>query len=299
VTKFLQLLTSGIALGAIYALIAFGFVVVYKATRTFNFAQGGFVLLGTYLTYQFAVAWEWPFYLSMGLAALALALVAALLERLVLRRMIGQPPFSIILVTLGILLTIEQLVRVIWDQPSYVLANPWGTRTIELGGVTVPHVDLWAMGLIAGLLGGFFLFFRYSRLGLGIRASAIDQEAAAAQGIDVARSFQVSWALAGAVGAMAGVMLTARGGAGLSVALSFVALRAFPAMILGGLDSLGGAVAGGILVGLAEVMSSGYLDSESWLLGENFSAIVPYVLLVVVMLWRPNGLFGTKAVERV
>lgn len=298
-TKFLQLLTSGIALGSIYALIALGFVVVYKATRTFNFAQGGFVLLGTYLTYQFGVAWSWPFYLAMAIAVVCMAGIAAMLERLVLRRMIGQPPFSVILVTLGILLVIEQTVRVIWTQPSYVLANPWGTRTIDVGGVTIQHVDLWAVGFAAVLLGLFFVFFRFTRLGLGMRASALDQETAAAQGISVARSFQVSWVIAGAVGVVAGVMLTARGGAGLSAALSFVALRAFPAMILGGLDSPGGAVAGGALVGIAEVMTSGYLNAQADLVGDNFSVVVPYLLLIVVLLWRPHGLFGTKAVDRV
>ncbi len=301
--KFLQLLASGISLGGIYALIALGFVVIYKATSTFNFAQGGFVLLGTYLTYQFGndATWGWPFYLALLAACVVMAIIAAVIERVILRRMIGKPAFSVILVTLGILLVIEQLVRATWTQPSYVLANPWGTKTVDLGGVIIAHADIWAVIFTAVLLAAFFAFFTKSRTGLGMRASAFDQEAASAQGISVARSFQLSWAIAGAVATVAGVMLTARPGSGgaLSPGLSFVALRAFPATILGGLDSPGGAVAGGVAVGVAEVMARGYLDDKAWLLGENFAQVVPYVVLVLVLLWRPNGLFGTRAVERV
>lgn len=296
--KFLQLLVSGVALGGIYALIALGFVVVYKATSTFNFSQGGFVLLGTYLMYQYSGEWDWPFYLSMVLAALSMGLVAASIERVVIRPVIGQPAFTIILVTLGILLVIEQLVRSIWTQPSYVLANPWGTKTIELGDIVIRQVDIATVVFAAAILAAFFVFFNYSRTGLGMRASAFDQEAAAAQGINVERSFQLSWSIAGALGVVAGVMLASRD-ASLSPAISFVALRALPAMILGGLDSTTGAVAGGVIVGLAEVMANGYLNDKAWLLGDNFATVVPYVVLVAVLLWRPNGLFGTRAVERV
>ncbi len=301
--KFFQLLASGISLGGIYALIALGFVVIYKATSTFNFAQGGFVLLGTYLTFQFGddSTWGWPFYLALLAACVVMAAIAAVIERVILRRMIGKPAFSVILVTLGILLVIEQLVRAIWTQPSYLLANPWGTKTVDIGGVIIAHADIWAVIFASVLLAAFFVFFTKSRTGLGMRASAFDQEAASAQGISVARSFQLSWAIAGAVAAVAGVMLTARPGSGgaLNAGLSFVALRAFPATILGGLDSPGGAVAGGVAVGVAEVMARGYLDDKAWLLGENFAQVVPYVVLVLVLLWRPNGLFGTRAVERV
>lgn len=295
--KFVQLVVSGVSLGAIYALIALGFVVIYKATNVFNFAQGGFVLLGAYLTYQYAVGWDIPFYLGFGLAIITMALIAAVLERLVIRHMIAKPPFTIILVTLGLLLVIEQAVRTIWPEASYVLSNPWGTNTFRVGDVVITHVDVWTLVFATLLLGAFFVFFTYSRTGLGMRASAFDQEAAAAQGISVARSFQLSWAIAGAVAVVAGVMLTARAGSGLNPGLGFVALRAFPAMILGGLDSPGGAVAGGTAIGVAEVMAKGYLDHD-WL-GENFDVVVPYIVLVLVLLWRPNGLFGTRAVERV
>lgn len=295
--KFLQLLVSGVALGGIYALIALGFVVIYKATSTFNFAQGGFVLIGAYLTYQFALVWNLNFYLSMLAAMATMAVLAAVLERLVLRRFVGQPDFTVILVTIGMLLVIQQLVPTIWDEPGIALTNPWTDKATDIGGITISYANFFTVVFTAVILVGFYLFFTYSRIGLGMRAVAVDQEAAAAQGISVGRSFQVSWAIAGAVAVVAGVMLAARQGDALTVGISFVALRAFPAMILGGLDSAGGAVVGGVTIGVAEVMTAGYLDYE--VLGTGFEVVVPYILLIGVLLWRPNGLFGTRAVVRV
>ncbi len=295
--KFLQLFVSGVALGGIYALIALGFVVIYKATGTFNFAQGGFVLLGTYLTYQLAVEWEVNFYLSTLIAVLAMAGVAMLIERTVLRRMMDQPAFTIILVTVGILLFLQQLVPIIWDEPGLRFANPWLGEVVDIGGVSISHANIWTVVYAGLVFGAFALFFKFTRTGIGMQAAALDQEAAAAQGISVARSFQVSWAIAGAVGVLAGVMLTARGGDALTPAIGFVALRALPAMILGGLDSPGGAVVGGVIIGVAEVLTAGYLEYE-WL-GANFSSVVPYLVLIFVLLFRPSGLFGTKEVERV
>ncbi|MGI9602498.1 MAG: branched-chain amino acid ABC transporter permease [Acidimicrobiales bacterium] len=295
--KFLQLFVSGVALGGIYALIALGFVVIYKATGTFNFAQGGFVLLGTYLAYQFSNVWEVNFYLSVLISILIMAAVAMLIERTVLRRMMNQPPFTIILVTVGILLFLQQLVPIIWDDPGLRFDNPWLGQVVEVGGITISHASVWTVVYAALVFIAFALFFKFTRTGIGMQAAAFDQEAAAAQGISVARSFQVSWAIAGAVAVIAGVMLVARGGDALTPAIGFVALRAFPAMILGGLDSPGGAVVGGVTIGVAEVLTAGYLEYE-WL-GANFSAVVPYIVLILVLLVRPSGLFGTREVERV
>ena len=295
-TEFIQLLFSGVATGAIYGLIALGFVVIYKATGTFNFAQGGFVLLGAYLTYQFAVEWEIGFGLSLITAMVCMALVAAGLERLVMRRMVGKPAFTVILVTVGLLVIIQQIVPIIWDLPGYTLNTPWTGDTSQIGDVTISHVDIATIVLVGIVFGIFFVFFTYTRTGTGMRAAAFDQEAAAAQGISVSRSFLISWAIAGAVGVVAGVMLVAESGS-LSPAIGFAALAAFPAMILGGLDSPGGAVVGGVLIGIAEVMTRRYLDFE-WL-GADFASVLPYLSLILVLLVRPTGLFGTRMVERV
>ncbi|MCY3786363.1 MAG: branched-chain amino acid ABC transporter permease [bacterium] len=295
--KFLQLLLSGVALGGIYALVALGFVVVYKSSGAFNFAQGGFVTLGAYMVYQFGGDWGLPFWLGLVLAMLAMAAVGMFLERLAIRPMVGRPAFAVVLITLGLLLVIEQVVRAVWTMPGLVLSVPWGNGRSRLGEVTLRHADLWSMVSAAVLLAAFFGFFRYSRTGLAMRATAADQEAAAAQGISPGRSFAVSWAVAAATAPVAGVMLVSRGGGALSPAVGFTALAAFPAMILGGLDSIGGAVLGGALIGVAEVMSQGYLD-VSWL-GSNAETVVPYAVMVAVLLWRPEGLLGTRRVERV
>lgn len=295
--KFFQLLVAGIALGGIYALIALGFVIVYKATGTFNFAQGGFVLLGAYLAYQFGDDWGLPFFVGLLLAMVVMAGLAAGIERVVIRPMISGPPFTIVLITLGILLIIEQVVRTVWPEPAYILTTPWGNGVSEIGGVSIRHVDIWTVVFTSVILAIFFALFRFTRVGISMRATSFDQEAAAAQGIKVGRSFSISWAIAGVVAVVAGVMLTSRTGSALTPGISFIALRAFPAMIIGGLDSVGGAVAGGVLIGVVEVMVLGYVDFD-WV-GSGFEVVVVYVLMIGVLLWRPNGLFGTKAVERV
>lgn len=294
--KFLQLLVAGIAVGGIYALIALGFVVVYKVSGTFNFAQGGFVLLGAFVTYQYGDDWGLPFFLALPLAMVTLALVAVAAERLVIRPMIGKPSFAMLLITIGLLVILEQVVRSIWTEAGLVLSTPWGNDRFDIGGVAIRHADLWTLGFATALLAAFFLFFSRTDAGLSIRATAFDQEAAAAQGIRVSRAFSVSWAIAGAVAVVAGVMLTSRGGSALSPGLGLISLRALPAMIIGGLDSPGGAIAGGVIVGVAEIMSQGYLNNDS--VG-NVSSVAPYVVMILVLLWRPSGLFGTRAVERV
>ncbi len=295
-TEFVQLLFSGVATGAVYALIALGFVIIYKATGTFNFAQGGFVLLGAYLTYQFAGEWELPFGISFVAAMVSLALIAAGLERLVMRRMVGKPAFTVILVTVGLLVIIQQIVPILWDLPGYTLNTPWTGDRSQFGDITISHVDVATIILATVVFGVFFVFFRFTRTGTGMRAAAFDQEAAAAQGVSVSRSFLISWAIAGAVGTVAGVMLVAESGS-LTPAIGYAALAAFPAMILGGLDSPGGALVGGIIVGVAEVMTRQYLDFD-WL-GADFASVLPYLILIVVLLVRPTGLFGTRMVERV
>ncbi len=298
--KFLQLLAAGISLGSIYALVALGFAIVFKATGTINFAHGGFVVLGAFLVFNYSVTWGLPFYLSIVLAVASMALVGVLVERTILRRMIGQPVFSTIMVTIGLLFVLQQLVQTIWPDPTVSLDHPWRNQTVEVGGVIVAHRDIWTVAFAGALVIAFFLFFRYSKTGVAMRATAFDQEAALAQGINVSFIFAVSWAIAGVVAVLAGVMLGA-GGTELDATLGFVAFRAFPAIILGGLDSPAGAVVGGVIIGVSEVMTSGYISSSTsfdWL-GENFHLVMPYIVMLAFLMFRPYGLFGTREVVRV
>jgi branched-chain amino acid transport system permease protein len=298
VTEFLQLVFAGVAVGARYALVALGFVIIYRATGVINFAQGALVALGAYLTYAFANSAALPFFVAVVLALVAAGLVGASIERVVLRRMVGQPVFAVIMITIGLLIVGDQVITIIWGFQALNLADPWGVRTVTAGGVVLAVSDLWTLGLAATVLGAFFLFFRFSRLGVAMRATAFDPEAALAQGISARRVFAASWAIAAALGALAGVTL-ASGAAALSPGLGAIALVAFPAMIVGGMDSPAGAVLGGLIIGVTQSLTAGYQEDLFPWAGDNFAAVMPYVVMILILLVRPYGLFGQVRIERV
>jgi branched-chain amino acid transport system permease protein len=294
----LQTAFSGLALGCKYALIALGFSVVYKATGVINFAQASLVLLGAYLTFNFAQTWDLNFYLSLVMAMAAGALVGVLTEASVLRWLVGQPPAALIMVTIGLLFVLNNVVTAIWGPDNRNLGDPWGIKTRDVVGVTVADRDVWTIGFAAVAVAAFFVFFRYSTLGLAMRAAAFDPEAAMAQGIPARRVHRVAWAIAGVVAALAGATLAAGAGQ-LSPATGSLALVAFPAIILGGLDSPLGAVVGGIIIGLVQqftaLLAPEYFD---WV-GDSFERVSPYLVMIVILLIRPYGLFGTREVRRV
>ncbi len=296
-SEFLQLCFAGLALGTRYALVALGFVIIYRATGVINFAQGGLLLIGAYLAYAFNRT-GMPFVLAVLLAVAASAVLGALTERIVLRKMVGQPVFAVVMVTIGLLFIADQVVTSIWGFDALNLDDPWGVDTVRVGEVVLAVKDLWTIALAGAVLLGFFAFFRYSKLGVAMRATAFDQEAALAQGISARQVFAVSWAISAALACLAGVTVAA-GPAALAPGIGSIALVAFPAMIVGGLDSPIGAVIGGIVIGLTQALTAGYQqDLFSWA-GSNFSAVSPYVVMVLILLVRPYGLFGTKEVRRV
>jgi branched-chain amino acid transport system permease protein len=297
-TEFLQLCFAGLALGARYALVALGFVIIYRATGVINFAQGGLLAVGAYLTYAFANDAGLPFFLAVVLALAFSALLGAAVERTMLRPMVGQPVFAVIMITIGLLFILEQLVTTVWGYDSLNLADPWGVDTVRAGDVVMSVRDLWTLGLAAAVLAGFFAFFRLSKLGVAMRATALDPEAALAQGISARRVFAVSWAISAGLAALAGVTL-ASGPAALSPGIGAIALVAFPAMIVGGLDSPVGAVVGGIIIGLTQSLTAGYQEDLFPWAGDNFGAVMPYLVMILILLVRPYGLFGTKEVRRV
>lgn len=297
-TDLFQFLIAGTALGAVYALVALGFVVIFRATGVVNFAQGGFVVLGAYLTHQFAVRMGLPFAVGVALAMAVVAGLGFLVERVVLRRMVGHPIFATVLITLGINILVEQVCTAIWGYDLLPMGDPWGVRTVTLAGVIIKVIDLWTVAAAAVLLGLFFLIFRRSSLGVAMRAAAVDPEAALAHGINPAVIHALSWAIAGAVAVVAGVFL-ASGPRGIDSTLSPIAFRAFPAMILGGVDSTEGAVAGGLLIGVVEVLSAAYLTPNATSLGANIHAVIPYLVMILVLVFRPHGFFGTVEVRRI
>jgi branched-chain amino acid transport system permease protein len=295
---FLQLCFAGLALGSLYALVALGFVVIYKATSVINFAQGGLVVLGAYLTYNAHQTWGLPFPLAVPVAMALCALIGVGIERLVLRRMVGQPVFAVIMVTIGLLFIIREAVTGIWGFDRLNLGDPWGIHRIDVGDLALATKDVWTIGLAAVVLAAFFAFFRYSRLGVAMRATAFDQEAAIANGISARRIFALAWAIAAAVGTIAGVMFAA-GGGGVRPDIEIIALVAFPAIILGGLDSPLGAVVGGIIIGVTQNLTAGYAPRYFDWIGSGFGSVMPYVVMIAILMVRPYGLFGTKEVRRI
>jgi len=297
-TDLMRTLVSGLALGCKYALVALGFVIVFKATGVINFAHASFVLVGGYMTFNAANTWGLNFYLALLVAMASGALLGMLIEALVLRRMIGEAPFTLVMVTIGILFILDNVVTAIWGPDPKNLGDPWGINIRNFGDVPVADKDLWTIAFTALVLGGFFLFFRYSTLGLAMRATALDQEAAMAQGISARRIYRVSWGIAGLVAALAGAVLSA-GSAGLNPSVGLIALVAFPAMILGGLDSPLGAVVGGVIIGLVQQLTSLYGPEYLEWFGNGFELVSPYLVMIIILLVRPYGLFGTKEVRRV
>ena len=297
-TDLIQSLVAGVALGSKYALIALGFVVVFRATGVINFANGAFVLVGAYLTYNFSQTWGLNFYLSILLSMACGFLLGVVLEAVILRRLVGEAVFTVIMVTIGLLFVLDNLVTAIWGASNLTLGDPWTGGVLQVGDIRLSHRDLWAVGFTAAVLVGFLAFFKYSTMGLAMRATAMDPEAARAQGISARRVYRVAWGIAGLVAALAGTTF-ATGEGQLQPGLGLLALAAFPAMILGGLDSPLGAVVGGVVIGivqqLTQLLAPEYLE---WA-GRSVELVVPYVVMIIILLVRPYGLFGTKEVRRV
>jgi branched-chain amino acid transport system permease protein len=289
--QFLNLTVYGLSEGAILALAALGFVLIYKATSVINFAQGEFLLVGGYTVYAAFVVFRLPLVLAV-VVGLAFAIVLGLLiERLVLRPMVGESAISVIMVTIGLAALLRAVVQLIFgtrpvSQPPLLPRTP-----VELlPGTSIPLNRLLVI-LIAGLvLAGFTLFFRRSRHGIAMRAVADDQQAALTMGISVRRIFAMAWALAAASAVVGGVLLgdiTAVSGN-----LAAFGLLVFPVVILGGLDSVPGTIVGGIVIGLTAQYVSGYWDP-------GLAQIAPYLLLIAILMVRPYGLFGETRIERV
>ncbi len=290
----LQLLASGVVTGGIYALIAMGFVIVYKATGVINFAIGELMMLGAFFAYTAMAAAHAPFAVALVVAAAGAAALGALVERVVLRPLLGQRAISVIMVTIGLSSVFKGVAQLVWSGEYRSFPPIFPRRPIALGPVILPSRQLWpfVIAVAAILLVG--LGFRFTRTGTAMRATAGDQQAAFAMGIDIRRVFSLSWSLAAVTAAIAGVVVGTIGG--ISPQLGAIGLRMFPVVILGGLDSIPGALVGGVFIGILENMAGGYLDPL--LEGGGVKEVVPFVALVAVLMIRPYGLFGTREVER-
>ncbi|HWH33262.1 MAG TPA: branched-chain amino acid ABC transporter permease [Egibacteraceae bacterium] len=296
-TRLAQAIVVGLGNGSIYALLALGFVIIYKATSVISFAQPSIMVAGAMLTYLFGHVVGLGFFPALALAAAATAVLALVVERTALRPMVGKPVFVVAIITIGVDVVIRVVVNRFIGLDVRPVDNPWGLSTTTFGGVIVQQRHIAMLLTTAVLVAALSLFFKYSRVGLAMRAAALDQETAQAQGVSVGMVFALSWAIAGALAAVAGAFVGT--GTGIEGSTWTVALKALPAIILGGLDSVPGAVVGGILIGVVEALVATYQGSYFPWLGANFSVVSPYLVMLLVLLVRPYGLFGTPEVERV
>ncbi|WP_084960510.1 branched-chain amino acid ABC transporter permease [Thermoactinospora rubra] len=291
----LETLVRGLGNGSVYALLALGFVIIYKATRVISFAQPALMLAGAVaVSYLVEVTGFW---LAVPLAALMIALLALGIERVCIRPMVGRPVFVVAIITLGVDVVVRVVVNAFIGRDVRQMGDPWGFDQVSLGPLVVQQRWLAMFGVTAVLVALLFAFFRYTRYGLAMRAAAYDQETALAQGVSVGAVFAMSWALAGFLAAIAGMFVGT--GQGVEQTSWIIALKALPAIILGGLDSLGGAVVGGLTIGIVESLFQSYQGEYAPWLGQNFAVVSPYVVMLLVLLVRPYGLFGTREVERV
>lgn len=305
-TQFLQAGFEGIAVAAVYALLALGFVIIYKSTRVLSFAQPALLLFGGYFVSYFATTsrQRWlgiqlplPFWVALTTGVAFTVLLGLGIERLALRPMVGRPVFAVAILTIGLDVAIRTVVDDLIGIDIRAMGDPWGARQLEVGGVVMRHSQLAAVVTAGLVVVGVFMFFR-TRTGLALRATSIDQEVALAQGVPVARMFALAWAMAGGMAALAGTFV-GTGFAGLSQSSALVALKALPAVVVGGLDSVPGALIGALTIGTAETYTATYQSTYAAFLGSNFSQVVPYAVMFLVLLIRPYGLLGTREVERV
>ncbi|KRB78674.1 branched-chain amino acid ABC transporter permease [Nocardioides sp. Root190] len=294
-TQLLGAVAGGVGLGSIYALLALGFVIIYKSMGVISFAQPAFLLAGTVLVTYLSP--ELGFFLAVLVGAIAIAGVALVVERVAIRPMVGKAVFVIAIITIGIDIIVRIVAGMFVGSDQRNVGDPWGLDTWKVGGVYIEHRDLAAFAVTTVLVLALFAFFRWTPIGLAMRASALDQEAAMAQGVSVGTVFAVSWGLAGALATVAGVFAAA--GRTVDQNHWHIALLALPVIILGGLDSLGGAVLGGLIIGVTQQIVTSY--HRDWFPGldTNIGSITPYLVMLVVLLVRPYGLFGTREVERV
>jgi branched-chain amino acid transport system permease protein len=309
--KFLNALLNGVALGAVYALLALGFVIIFKATQVINFAHGSLAAIGAFLTASFFTILNFPgrflpemptwarWSLSALCAVIAAGVVGLLVERIFIRPMVGEPLFSVAIITVGADIVLRTINDDFVGQGVRSLQDPWGIQFIRVGNINVNQTQIVTVVVSLLCFVGVAWFLR-SRLGVAMRATAFDQEAAQAQGINVGRIFAVAWAIGAALAAVAGIFSSVSPrAAGITSATAFVVFRAFPAIIIGGLDSVVGAVVGGFLVGVAEIVIGTYTTGFSNVVGVGFGTIVPYLLMLIFLLFRPYGLFGTAEIRRV
>jgi branched-chain amino acid transport system permease protein len=288
------LVVSGLSIGLMYSLIALGFVLVYKATEAINFAQGEFVMLAGFVAAVTLGVKGTPVAVAIAASVAVMIVFGFALERIVLRPLLGRPIIAVIMATIGLGAILRGLPPITVGGETRALVLPIGDVPIGIGFIALPPIQILGVIVTFALLGIFTWFFLKSRMGIAMRAVADNQQVAMAMGINVERYFALAWAMAGMVSALGGVIWGSM--LGVDTHLALIGLKVFPVVILGGLDSIVGAVVGGLIIGVVESLAAGYLDPY---VGGGTKDFAPYLLMIVALMFKPYGMFGTHRIERV
>lgn len=286
----LQLLVAGVSQGCVYGLIALGFVLIYKATEVVNFAQGEMMMIGAFMAYTFIDILAWPYFYGVLATLVSMAIIGVLLERLLIRPMLGEPPFAVLMLTIGLGFLLRAIAGAIWGAEPKTLSAPYSGDVLQLGEIIVGYGNLAIVLGTATLCLSLFLFFRYSRLGIAMQAASQNQLAAVYSGIPVAKLVTGVWAVSAVIAAIAGVLVAPV--SLIDPQIGFIGIKAFAAAIVGGFGSLPGAMVGGLLIGVAEQFAGLYLPP-------GFSDVTAYIILLVMLFVRPQGIFASMMQKKV
>jgi branched-chain amino acid transport system permease protein len=290
-TQVLQLTLAGVAQGCVYALVALGFVLIYKATETVNFAQGDLMMLGAFFGLTASTILAWPYWATILFAVIVMAGVGMLIERIVIRPVLGYPTFTVVMITIGVGYVLRGVVTMVpgWGTETYSLKTPF-EGVVRIGGAVLAAEQVATIALTAALCLVLYLFFRFAKLGVAMQATSQNQLAAYYMGIPVQRVNMLIWGLAAAVAAVGGILLAPV--AFVHSNMGFIGLKAFPAAVVGGFGSVPGAIVGGLIIGIVEALAGFYLP-------EGFKDVAAYVVVLVVLLFMPSGIFGETARKKV
>lgn len=291
---FSQMLINGIVVGSIYGLVALGFVLIYRASGALNMANGEFVIIGPYICLVLMTAYDVPFLVALLITLVFSAILGLAVERLVVRPIQNAPVISVIMATIGLSSLLAGAVHMIWGHQTRVFPPIFPPTPVQFGGVIITPVYLWSFIVVIALLILFLLFFKFSKMGIAMRAVADDRTAASSMGISVKYVYAATWTIAAVVAAIGGVLLGNING--VSPSMSAIGLTVLPVVILGGLDSVFGAIVGGFIIGILQNLAGGYLDP---LVGGGLKDVVPFIIVLLILMVKPHGLFGSRGIERV
>jgi branched-chain amino acid transport system permease protein len=285
-----QQIISGVAVGCIYALVALGFVLIYKATEVINFAQGEFMMIGAFAAYTLIVFCKLPFLPAFVFTLIFMFLFGILLDRVIFRPLVGEGAFALVMVTIGLAITLRSLAGMIWTYDTFDFPFVFSEKPLDLGGLVISKVHLTIIVSSVILMSLLYLFFKFTDIGIAMQATSQNQLAAYLMGIGVKKVFLLTWAISAVIAAIAGILIAPI--SFLHANMGFIGLKAFPAAVLGGFGSIPGAIVGGLIIGLSENLAGGYLTP-------GFKNIFAYIILILVLMIRPEGIFGIKEKKRV